>query len=97
MDTISREPTTVAVMLVEEFMNPSNISQPMLAEGLGLSIERVRAICEGTDRINAKEISLLAAFFDTNPDFWFNVQDNHKRWVLRNKKPASDCYAGFAE
>ncbi|WP_145932092.1 helix-turn-helix transcriptional regulator [Yersinia bercovieri] len=86
MDTISREPTTVAVMLVEEFMNPTNISQPMLAEGLGLSIERVRAICEGTDRINAKEISLLAAFFDTNPEFWFNVQDNHERWVLRNKK-----------
>ncbi|CNG95020.1 Antitoxin HigA-1 [Yersinia enterocolitica] len=86
MDTISREPTTVAVMLVEEFMNPTNISQLMLAEGLGLSIERVRAICEGTDRINAKEISLLAAFFDTNPEFWFNVQDNHERWVLRNKK-----------
>ncbi|EKN3468279.1 hypothetical protein ABXJ75_001728 [Yersinia enterocolitica] len=42
MDTISREPTTLAVMLVEEFMNPTNISQPMLAEGLGLSIERVR-------------------------------------------------------
>ncbi|WP_227731163.1 helix-turn-helix transcriptional regulator [Yersinia proxima] len=86
MDTISREPTTVAVMLVEEFINPANISQPMLAEELGLSIERVRAICEGTDRINAKEISLLAAFFDTNPEFWFNVQDNHERWVLRNKK-----------
>lgn len=86
MDTISREPTTVAVMLVEEFMTPTNISQPMLAEGLGLSIERVRMICEGADRINAKEISLLAAFFDTNPEFWFNVQDNHERWVLRNKK-----------
>ncbi|WP_145530604.1 hypothetical protein [Yersinia alsatica] len=52
MDTISREPTTLAVMLVEEFMNPTNISQSMLAEGLGLSIERVRAIREGTDRIN---------------------------------------------
>ncbi|HHX7317850.1 TPA: hypothetical protein ACVH5P_003887, partial [Yersinia enterocolitica] len=37
-------------------------------------------------QINAKEISLLAAFFDTNPEFWFNVQDNHERWVLRNKK-----------
>ncbi|HHH0339053.1 TPA: transcriptional regulator [Yersinia enterocolitica] len=86
MDTISREPTTLAVMLVEEFMNPTNISQPMLAEELGLSIERVRVICEGIDRINAKEISLLAAFFDTNPEFWFNVQDNHERWVLRNKK-----------
>ncbi|MGF2252882.1 hypothetical protein ACE5I6_04945 [Yersinia ruckeri] len=49
MDTISREPTTVAVMLVEEFMNPANISQPMLTEGLGLSIERVRAICGGTN------------------------------------------------
>ncbi|HHH0386563.1 TPA: transcriptional regulator [Yersinia enterocolitica] len=97
MDTISREPTTVAVMLVEEFMNPTSISQPMLAEELGLSIERVRVICEGTDRINAKEISLLAAFFDTNPEFWFRVQDNHERWVLRNKKPASDCYAGFAK
>lgn len=48
-------------------------------------------------QINAKEISLLAAFFDTNPEFWFNVQDNHERWVLRNKKPASDCYAGFAK
>lgn len=52
MATISREPTTVAVMLVEEFMNPTNISQPMFAEGLGLSIERVRAIGEGTDRMN---------------------------------------------
>ncbi|CNK25626.1 Antitoxin HigA-1 [Yersinia frederiksenii] len=86
MDTISREPTTLAIMLVEEFMNPTNISQPMLAEELGLFIERVSAICEGTDRINAKEISLQAAFFDANPEFWLNVQDNHERWVLRNKK-----------
>ncbi|CRX50682.1 transcriptional regulator [Yersinia enterocolitica] len=97
MDTISREPTTVAVMLVEEFMNPTSISQPMLAEELGLSIERVRAICEGTDRINVKEISLLAAFFDTNPEFWFNVQDNLSGGYYEIKKPASDCYAGFAE
>lgn len=33
-------------------MNPTNIIQHMLAEEIGLSIERVRAICEGTDRIN---------------------------------------------
>ncbi|HEN3279594.1 TPA: hypothetical protein U5D21_001393 [Yersinia enterocolitica] len=52
MDTISREPITLAVMLVEELMNPTNIIQHMLAEEIGLSIERARAICEGTDRIN---------------------------------------------
>lgn len=52
MDTISREPITLAVMLVEEFMNPTNIIQHMLAEEIGLSTERARATCEGTDRIN---------------------------------------------
>ncbi|CNG00006.1 Uncharacterised protein [Yersinia frederiksenii] len=45
MDTISREPTTVAVMLVEEFMNPISLyllkGLDFLLSGLGRSVKEL--------------------------------------------------------
>ena len=63
MDTISREPTTVGVMLLEEFMKPLNITQAKLGEALNLSRPRIAEILSGKRRISIEESVMLAAFF----------------------------------
>ncbi|AVX39919.1 HigA family addiction module antitoxin [Yersinia massiliensis] len=83
MDTISREPTTVGIMLLEEFMKPLNITQAKLGEALNLSRPRIAEILSGKRRISIEESVMLAALFETDPDFWINVQAGHDRWEAR--------------
>ncbi|AHM76586.2 HigA family addiction module antitoxin [Yersinia hibernica] len=83
MDTISREPTTVGEMLSEEFLKPLNITQAKLGEALNLSRPRIAEIISGKRRISIEEAVMLAALFETDSDFWINVQASHDRWEAR--------------
>ncbi|WP_426577080.1 HigA family addiction module antitoxin [Xenorhabdus stockiae] len=80
MDTILREPTTVGTMLSEEYLKPLNITQAKLGEALNLSRMRIAEIISGKRRISIDEAVMLAALFETDADFWINVQANHDRW-----------------
>ncbi|MBD2780843.1 HigA family addiction module antidote protein [Xenorhabdus sp. 42] len=83
MDTILREPTTVGEMLSEEFLKPLNITQVKLGEALNLSRPRIAEIINGKRRISIEEAVMLAALFETDADFWINVQASHDRWEAR--------------
>lgn len=83
MDTILREPTTVGVILSEEFMKPLNISYARLGEALGISQSQIAKITGGKRRISIEESVMLSALFETESDFWINVQANHDRWEAR--------------
>lgn len=83
MDTILREPTTVGEMLSEEFLKPLNITQAKLGEALNLSRPRIAEIISGKRRISIEESVMLAALFETDSDFWINVQASHDRWEAR--------------
>ncbi|PHM39157.1 Virulence-associated protein a [Xenorhabdus mauleonii] len=83
MDTMLREPTTVGEMLSEEFLKPLNITQVKLGEALNLSRPRIAEIINGKRRISIEEAVMLAALFETDADFWINVQATHDRWEAR--------------
>ncbi|PHM69508.1 HigA family addiction module antitoxin [Xenorhabdus sp. KJ12.1] len=83
MDTILREPTTVGEMLSEEFLKPLNITQAKLSEALNLSRPRIAEIISGKRRLSIEEAVTLAALFETDSDFWINVQASHDRWEAR--------------
>ncbi|WP_426575390.1 HigA family addiction module antitoxin (plasmid) [Xenorhabdus stockiae] len=83
MDTMLREPTTVGKMLSEEYLKPLNITQAKLGEALNLSRMRIAEIISGKRRISIDETVMLAALFETDADFWINVQANHDRWEAR--------------
>ena len=67
-------------MLREEFLKPLNITQEQLAKAMGLSRKVVNQIVNDQRRLNLDEAVLLAGLFETDPDFWINVQAAHDRW-----------------
>lgn len=80
MNTITAEPTSVGEMLREEFLKPLNITQEQLAKAMGLSRKVVNQIVNNQRRLNLDEAVLLAGLFETDSDFWINVQAAHDRW-----------------
>lgn len=83
MDTRAAEPTTVGEMLSEEFLKPMGITQEQLGNVMGLSRKVVGQIVNDSRRISVEEAATLAALFETDEDFWINVQAAHDRWESR--------------
>lgn len=83
MDTKIAEPTTVGEMLAEEFLKPLNITHQQLASAMGVSRKVVGQIVNNTRRLSVSEASELAGLFETDDDFWINVQAAHDRWEAR--------------
>jgi putative transposase len=83
MDTRIAEPTTVGEMLSEEFLKPLNITHQQLADVMGVSREVVGQTVNNSRRISVTEASELAGLFETDNDFWINVQAAHDHWEGR--------------
>lgn len=83
MDTQIAEPTTVGEMLAEEFLKPLNITHQQLATAMGISRKIIGQIVNNTRRLSVSEASVLAGLFETDGDFWINVQAAHDRWEGR--------------
>lgn len=83
MDTKAAEPTTVGEMLSEEFLKPMGITQEQLGHVMNLSRKVVGQIVNNSRRISVAEAATLAALFETDEDFWINVQAAHDRWESR--------------
>lgn len=83
MDTRIAEPTTVGEMLSEEFLKPLNITHQQLADAMGLSRKVIGQIVNNSRRISVTEAAELAGLFETDDDFWINVQAAHDRWEGR--------------
>ena len=84
MNTITAEPTSVGEMLREEFLKPLNITQEQLAKAMGLSRKVVNQIVNDQRRLNLDEAVLLAGLFETDSDFWINVQAAHDIWEAQD-------------
>lgn len=86
METISREPTTVGVILLEEFIKPLNIKYDELGAFLNVSPSHIENIILGNRRLSKGNAIKLALFFKTDIDFWINIQINHDAWEYKFKK-----------
>jgi addiction module HigA family antidote len=85
METISREPTTVGVILLEEFIKPLNIKHEELGKFLNISPSHIKDIIFGNRRLSKDNKIKLAIFFKTDVDFWINIQSNHDIWKCKFK------------
>lgn len=83
MDTRSAEPTTVGEMLSEEFLKPMGITQEQLGGVMGLSRKVIGQIVNNSRRISLEEAATLARLFETDDDFWINIQAAHDRWQIK--------------
>jgi antitoxin HigA-1 len=74
-----RPPTHPGEMLLEEFLNPMELSQRDLAQAIGVPYQRINEIVNGRRGITPSTALRLAQFFGMSPDFWMNLQ---QRWDL---------------
>ncbi len=82
-----RQPVSVGEMLVEEFMEPLNITQGILAQAMGVSRRTVNELCTNKRAITVDSALILARVFGNIADFWLNLQRRNDIWnVLHSPK-----------
>ena len=63
------------------------LSQSSFANKLGIPIQRVNTIINGTRGVTAETAVLFAKFFKMSPQFWMNLQTNWDLWhALRDEE-----------
>ena len=65
-------------VLLEEFLNPMNLSQNRLALALGVPPRRINEIVLGKRGITADTALRLARYFDMSPQFWMGIQMDYE-------------------
>ena len=87
----NRIPTHPGEMLLEEFLNPMNLTQSDLANGIHVPYQRVNELVNGKRGITPSTALRLAKFFGTTAGFWTNLQ---LRWDLyRTQESEADVIA----
>ena len=72
-----RTPTHPGEILLEEFLNPLELTQVALAEHIGVSVQRVNELVRGKRGVTPETAWLLGQAFGTSPEFWINLQTNY--------------------
>ena len=80
MLTTKRKPASVGEILVEEFMEPMELTQGALAEAMGVQRKHVNELCNNRRNVTAPTALILARVFGNSPDFWLNVQRRSDLW-----------------
>lgn len=82
----NRIPTHPGEVLLEEFLNPMELSQVAFAEHIGVPVQRVNEIVRGKRGITPETAWLFAQAFGTSPEFWLNLQANYDLAHSRPKR-----------
>ncbi|MBD2394033.1 HigA family addiction module antidote protein [Cyanobacterium aponinum FACHB-4101] len=82
----NRIPTHPGVILLEEFLEPMNITQVALASHLNIPVQRINEIIRGKRGITPETAWLLSQAFNTTPQFWMNLQTNYDLAVNKPKE-----------
>ena len=69
-----RKPVHPGEILLEEFLEPMDLSQVELARRMGVPIQRVNTLVNGKRDITAETAILLSRVLKTSPEFWMNLQ-----------------------
>jgi addiction module HigA family antidote len=64
-------------VLLEEFLNPMELSQNRLAINIGVDARRINEIVQGKRSITADTALRLARFFGNSPQFWLGLQSQY--------------------
>ncbi len=64
-------------ILLEEFLQPLEISQYRLAKDIGVPTRRINEIVLGKRRITADTALRLARYFGLSERFWMNLQSRY--------------------
>jgi addiction module HigA family antidote len=79
-----RKPATPGEILVEEFLQPLDLTQGELAEALGVPRKHVNELCNDKRSITVPTALMLARVFGNSAEFWLNVQRRTDLWQAMN-------------
>jgi len=79
-------PTHPGEILLEEFLNPFEITQVAFAEHIGVSVQRVNEIVRGKRGVTPDTAWLFAQALGTTPEFWLNLQANYDLTLNKPKR-----------
>ena len=82
-----REPIHPGEMLLEEFLQPMNITQRELSNALHVPYQRINEIVNGRRGITPGTALRLARYFGMSEDFWMNMQ---LRWDLYRARQSEE-------
>ena len=82
----NRIPTHPEEVLREEFLEPLGVPQTVLADKLGISVQRINEIVNGKRGVTPETAWLFAGAFGTTPEFWTNLQAAHDLALARPEK-----------
>lgn len=82
----SRIPLHPGEVLLQEFLNPMELPQTVLAAHLRVPRQRINELINGKRGITPDTAWLLAGAFNTSPQFWMNLQAQHDLAKSRPKK-----------
>ncbi|MCP4176186.1 MAG: HigA family addiction module antidote protein [bacterium] len=66
---------TPGEILLEEFLEPMNISAYRLSKDTMMPATRMSEIIKGRRKVTAYTALRLGAYFGNSPDFWLGIQD----------------------
>ena len=69
-------------ILLEEFLNPMDISQYRLAKDINVDPRRINEIVHGDRSVTADTAFRLGRYFGMSPQFWLNLQSHYDLEVL---------------
>jgi addiction module HigA family antidote len=72
-------------ILIEEFLQPMNISQYRLAKDIGVPARRINEIVHGTRGISANTALRLSRYFGLSERFWMNLQTRYELEVEKDR------------
>lgn len=70
-----RKPTHPGEILLQEFLEPMQLTQMELAHRMGISVQRINTLINGKRDMTAETAILLSRALKTTPEFWMNLQD----------------------
>jgi antitoxin HigA-1 len=79
------EPIHPGEILLEEFLQPMNISQYRLAKDINVPPRRINEIVHGNRSISTDTALRLSRYFGLSERFWINLQTRHDIEMQKDK------------
>ena len=79
----NRPPTHPGEMLVEEFLNPMQITQRELATAIHVPYQRVNELVNQKRGVTPSTALRLARFFGVSADYWLNLESQYQEFQAR--------------
>ena len=76
-------------VLLQEFMQPMDLSQNRLAREIGVPPRRINEIVHGERAMSADTALRLADYFGNDPRFWLGLQTDYDLEEARNAQTAA--------